>query len=230
MKFNPLLFGLPFLLLSGVSCSLFEAQNSVSKGLALKPGTRYEVRKALPANAPFDSSKFSSYFVVVSPTVHPPMVAAANRSTRKVRTTAYCHDENDHIVYGKKNAIGTELKFGSVRSAAADWSRYPLGTVFRIAEQPGVIYQVDDYGSALVGTDTIDLYKPSRQLMNDWGVRHVNVEVIRWGSYRQSMQLIKDRTRFPHVRKMFNSLQQRVFEVTSNQTMSAPQLPITAML
>lgn len=230
MKFNPLLFGLSFLLLSGVSCSLFEAQSSVPKSLALKPGTRYEVRKALPATAPFDSSKFSSYFVVVSPNVHPPMVAAANRSTHKVRTTAYCHDENDHIVYGKKNAVGTELKFGSVRSAAADWSRYPLGTVFRISEQPGVLYQVDDYGSALVGTDTIDLYKPNRQLMNDWGVRHVNIEVIKWGSYRQSMQLIKDRTRFPHVRKMFNSLQQRLFEVTGQPTPPASQFPVMAML
>jgi 3D (Asp-Asp-Asp) domain-containing protein len=224
-----LLFALSSLLLSSVACSLPSSVERVPTGTALKEGARYEVRKALAANAPFEPSKLGSYFVVIAP-VHPPMVAATNRTTRSVRTTAYCHDESDHIAYGKKNAIGTELKFGSVRSAAADWSRYPLGTLFRISNQPGVVYQVDDYGSALVGTDTIDLYKPNRQLMNDWGVRHVDIEVIKWGSYQQSMKLIKDRTRFPHVRKMFDSLQQRVFQVTGSQSQLPPMVPITAML
>jgi len=229
MKHHPLFIGLPFLLLGSLSCALPTALDRVPKGVALKEGAKYEVRKALAANAPFDSSKLGGYFVVVAP-VHPPMMAASNLSKRSVRTTAYCHDESDHLIYGKKNAIGTELKFGNLRSAAADWSRYPLGTLFRISDQPGVLYQVDDYGSALVGTDTIDLYKPSRQLMNDWGVRHVDIEVIRWGSYQKSMQLIRDRTRFPHVRKMFDSLQQRVYQVTGNATAPPPLVPITAML
>ena len=50
-----------------------------------------------------------------------------------VKTTAYTHLEADSLQYGTKNAYGTELKFSrNVRSAAADWSRYPVGTVFKI--------------------------------------------------------------------------------------------------
>ena len=80
--------------------------------------------------------------------------------TRVVRTTAYTHSERDHLAYGPRNAVGTALKYtSSVRSAAADWSVYPLGTTFRIKGQP-YLYVVDDYGSALVGTGTIDIYQP----------------------------------------------------------------------
>jgi len=35
----------------------------------------------------------------------------------------------------------------------------------------GQIYQIDDYGWALAGRNTIDLYCPSRSEMNEWGVR-----------------------------------------------------------
>ncbi|MCB1277662.1 MAG: 3D domain-containing protein [Prosthecobacter sp.] len=131
-------------------------------------------------------------------------------SQMRVRTTAYTHNESDHLVYGVKNAIGTNLKFGKVRSAAADWSRFPVGTKFRIAGQPEVIYVVDDYGSALVGTGTIDLYKPSRSLMNNWGVRHVDIEVIEWGSYEKSMDLMRDRTKWKHVRAMMEGIEARL--------------------
>ncbi|MDB6004330.1 MAG: 3d domain, partial [Prosthecobacter sp.] len=78
-----------------------------------------------------------------------------------VKTTAYTQSEDDHIVYGAKSAVGNTLKFGAVRSAAADWSVYPVGTQFKI-EGESYVYQVDDYGSALVGTKTIDLYRPSK--------------------------------------------------------------------
>ncbi len=206
-----------------VSCALPSRFASPSKKpLALQEGMRYEVRKALPATAAFDPGKVKGYFVIVAPTQHPPLMAAANGSRRTVRTTAYCHDESDHIAYGNRNAIGTPLRFGSIRSAAADWSRYPLGTLFRISSQPGVVYQVDDYGSALVGTDTIDLYKPTQQQMNDWGVRHVDIEVIKWGSYQNSMHIIKDRTRYPHVRKMFDNLQQRLYQTGLTRGSASP--------
>lgn len=208
---------------NAVSCSLPLHSGSPSPGLALREGVRYEVRKALPATASFDPERVKSYFVMVQP-AHPPLAVAANGSRRTVRTTAYCHDESDHIAYGNRSAVGTPLRFGAIRSAAADWSRYPLGTLFRIASQPGVVYQVDDYGSALVGTDTIDLYKPTREQMNDWGVRHVDIEVIKWGSYQNSMQIIKDRTRYPHVRKMFDGLQQRLYQTGLTQNYSPSPL------
>jgi 3D (Asp-Asp-Asp) domain-containing protein len=118
-----------------------------------------------------------------------------------VRTTAYTHTESDHIIYGARTAVGTPLKYGTVRSAAADWSVYPVGTIFQIEGSP-YIYQVDDYGSALVGTNTIDIYQPSKQDMKAWGVRNVNIRVLRWGSFSKSLAIMKDRAHHDHVRKM----------------------------
>lgn len=198
------------------------------KAPPLETGVKYEVRKALATNIPFRPSAIKRYtFVIDAP--RPPMVAASmvhRNSQMRVRTTAYTHDESDHIVYGVKNAIGTNLKFGTVRSAAADWSRFPVGTKFRIAGQPNVVYEVDDYGSALVGTGTIDLYKPSRSMMNDWGVRHVDIEVIHWGSYERSMALMKDRTKWRHVRQMMEGINAHM------RTAGLPEgkLPVTASL
>jgi 3D (Asp-Asp-Asp) domain-containing protein len=118
-----------------------------------------------------------------------------------VRTTAYTHSESDHIIYGARTAVGTPLKYGKVRSAAADWPVFPVGTIFQIEGSP-YIYQVDDYGSALVGTNTIDIYQPDRASMNAWGVRNVNIRVLRWGSFSKSVAIMRDREKFDHVRKM----------------------------
>lgn len=118
-----------------------------------------------------------------------------------VRTTAYTHSESDHIIYGARTAVGSNLKYGTVRSAAADWSVYPVGTIFQIEGLP-YVYQVDDYGSALVGTNTIDLYKPDKATMNAWGVRNVNIRVIKWGSFSKSLSILRPRTAYPHIRKM----------------------------
>lgn len=126
-----------------------------------------------------------------------------NHGTRitSVRTTAYTHGEADHIVYGAKTAVGTQLKYGNVRSAAADWSVYPVGTIFQIEGLP-YVYQVDDYGSALVGTNTIDLYKPDKATMKAWGVRNVNIRVIKWGSFSKSLSIMRPRTGYEHIRRM----------------------------
>ena len=74
----------------------------------------------------------------------------------------------------RKNGLGGSLSSGKTYSAAADWSRFPAGTVFRMVEN-GRLYRVDDYGSALVGTDTIDLYVPTLREMRNWGVRRVHI-------------------------------------------------------
>ena len=195
------------------SCTLPNGAVSSLKKNHLKPGINYEVRKAAPAGQTFQPAKMASYFFYVDGP-KPPLVAATRPSGQgrfaSVRTTAYCHDESDHIIYGRMNAVGTMLQYGSERSAAADWSRYPVGTKFRISSEPGVVYVVDDYGSALVGTGTIDLYKPSRGMMNDWGVRHVDIEVIQWGSFEKSRSYLQGRTRYPHVRQMFFDIQRRL--------------------
>ena len=216
------------------SCSLkhaFDAEWADSRfdaAVPLQPGVRYEVRKAFTAGQPVRPTEMRScYFVMQAP--HPPLQTATLKSSNRmtVRTTAYCHDEADHLVYGSKNALGTNLKFGSVRSAAADWSRYPVGTRFRIANQPNIIYEVDDYGSALVGTGTIDIYKPSRSLMDAWGVRHVDIEVIQWGSYARSMAIMKDRMKWPHIRHMMADIQSGVYWAAAHAFRSPP---ITASL
>lgn len=124
---------------------------------------------------------------------------------RVVRTTAYTHTESDHIKYANKTAAGTTLRYGSVRSAAADWSVYPLGTQFKIRGLP-YTYVVDDYGSALVGTNTVDLYKPDKSTMRRWGVRKVEIQVVRWGSFEKSAELLKGRTKYPHCRKMYQQI------------------------
>ena len=126
--------------------------------------------------------------------------------TRVVRTTAYTCSENDHLIYGDKNATGTTLRYTNrVRSAAADWSFYPVGTTFRIKGLP-YLYVVDDYGSALTGTGTIDIYKPSKDIMNLWGKRTVEITIVQWGSFPRSAELLKPRTHFDHCRQMLSNI------------------------
>lgn len=130
---------------------------------------------------------------------------AATGRLQKVRTTAYTHNEGGS---GVKNAIGRRLAGGKCRSAAADWSRFPLGTRFRVVST-GQEYVIDDYGSALVGTSTIDLYKNSRAEMRRWGVRHVDIEVLEWGSREESLKVLRPRHRARIVRRMIASLETR---------------------
>lgn len=134
-----------------------------------------------------------------------PRYAQAER-TRLVRTTAYSCKENEPGAWGNLNATGTELRFTStVRSAAADWSRYPLGTKFKIKGLP-YTYVVDDYGSALVGAGTVDIYHPSLELMRAWGARPVEITVIQWGSFERSLALLERRRQYPHCNQMYAAI------------------------
>lgn len=129
-----------------------------------------------------------------------------------VRTTAYCHLEKEPGAEGNLNCLGTELKYHTgPRSAAADWSKYPVGTRFRIAGDPH-LYEIDDYGSGLVGTDTIDLYKPTLELMEEWGVRNVEIEIVKQGSFERSAQIMETRLHYPHVAEMYRCVQLRLKE------------------
>jgi 3D (Asp-Asp-Asp) domain-containing protein len=138
-----------------------------------------------------------------------PVYAFADR-TRIVRTTAYTCSEDDHLIYGDKNATGTTLRYTDrVRSAAADWSFYPVGTTFRIKGLP-YLYVVDDYGSALLGTGTVDIYKPTKEIMNQWGTRNVEMTIVQWGSMTRSAELLSKRTSYDHCKKMLaNIVRQR---------------------
>lgn len=132
----------------------------------------------------------------------------ARAAVQNVRMTAYTHTESDHVRHGRSTALGTTLRSGAVNSAAADWSRWPAGTVFRIRET-GEICEVDDYGWALAGTNTIDFYKPSRAAMNAWGVRRVNIEIIRWGDPWSSFAKLEGRSKYRHVARMLKQIRDR---------------------
>ena len=130
------------------------------------------------------------------------MLLGSGPSTGKiyhVKTTAYT---------GKRNAIGQRLQHGPVTSAAADWSEFPLGTRFRLLCN-GKDYIIDDYGSAMVGTRTIDLCMPSTAAMNAWGVRNVEIEIQEWGSPRRSLEVLSPREKSRYVRRMSDALRRQ---------------------
>ena len=120
-----------------------------------------------------------------------------------VRTTAYCVHERGGG--GRRNAIGEYLSHREVRSAAYDWSRFPLGTRFKIV-QTAEEYVIDDYGTALVGSHTIDLYKPTRLEMKRWGVRQVDIDILQWGSDEQSIKVLAPRAKHRTPRRILLAL------------------------
>ncbi|MDB6137089.1 MAG: 3d domain, partial [Verrucomicrobiaceae bacterium] len=214
--------------LSLPACSLYREPVLV-QGAPLSNGVRYEVRKALSTSTSFDPRTLKSMYFVLKPEA-PPLIAGPRSGAGgalAVRTTAYTHSEADHLIYGRLSAIGHPLRFGSVRSAAADWSRFPLGTRFQVKGQPGIVYVVDDYGSALVGSNSIDLYCPTERQMENWGVRMLNIEVLQWGSFTQSMEMMRDRVAFPHVRRMMHAIEQQMTAQTSSFNSTTP---LTAMV
>ena len=106
--------------------------------------------------------------------------------------------------HGKKRvAIVTKPQIGS---AAADWSRWPAGTVFR-PPATGQVYKIDDYGWALAGRNTIDLYMPTRSAMNAWGAREEGIQILRWGNPNESLRLLQGHQGYRHIRRMVLELQ-----------------------
>ena len=81
----------------------------------------------------------------------------------------------------------------------------PLGTRFYMPCTART-YVIEDYGSALVGRKTIDLYMPTRKMMNQWGMRHVEIQILEWGSRAMSLKMLEPRQRNSHVRVMVAAL------------------------
>ena len=65
---------------------------------------------------------------------------------------------------------------------------------------------MDDYGWALAGRNTIDLYMPTRREMNRWGVRQVNIRILRWGDPWASYAVLEPRRKHKHVKRMLNEI------------------------
>lgn len=105
---------------------------------------------------------------------------------------------------GKKRVVVvTKPQIGS---AAADWSRWPAGTVFRLLST-GQVYRVEDYGWALAGRNTIDLYMPSRSAMNNWGAREEGIQILQWGDSNDSLRRLQGHQGYRHIRRMVLELQ-----------------------
>lgn len=91
-------------------------------------------------------------------------------------------------------------------SAAADWARWPAGTVFRVLST-GQLYRVEDYGWALSGRNTIDLYMASPREMNNWGVRRETIQVVQWGDPEASRRKLANHTKYRHIKRMVLELE-----------------------
>jgi 3D (Asp-Asp-Asp) domain-containing protein len=174
--------------------------------LALPPFNAYSARDLQhPAWLRLILCCFAAALLVSCATQQSTRTSAAKKSHRlNVRTTAYCSREAG----GHRNAVGEYLSGRIVRSAASDWSRFPFGTRFKIVSTSEE-YVIDDYGTALVGTNTIDLYKNSRLEMRQWGVRHVDIDILQWGSDEQSVKVLEPRAKHATVRRMLVALEKK---------------------
>src|SRR5205823_9537003 len=110
--------------------------------------------------------------------------ATTTVTTTKVTKTAAA------TARGAKRAVPVSTKLPRIGSAAADWSRWPMGTTFRLLST-GQTYRVEDYGWALSGRNTIDLYMSNRSDMNTWGARQETIQVLQWGDVKQCFKFLE---------------------------------------
>jgi 3D (Asp-Asp-Asp) domain-containing protein len=126
---------------------------------------------------------------------------------------AYSSTKSQTVIRKGKKVV-VKSKPPKVGSAAADWSRWPAGTTFRVIST-GQIYKVDDYGWALSGRNTIDLYMATPREMNSWGVRQEPIQVLRWGDRQESIRLLAPRQNHQHIKRMILELQGQDQEAAS---------------
>lgn len=120
-------------------------------------------------------------------------------------------------IRGAKRAIAVKKpEPPRIGSAAADWARWPAGTTFRLLST-GQIYRVDDYGWALAGRNTIDLYMANSHEMNIWGAREEPIQVLQWGDPQESARVLQGRQGYKHIRRMLLEIDGRYEEAAKVQ-------------
>ncbi len=150
----------------------------------------YEVPRAIPVDETASNS--------------PPLQPFSMEETRKVtRTTKRTPKTNRSV----KRAVAVSRP-PQIGSAAADWSRWPAGTVFRLLST-GQNYRVEDYGWALSGRNTIDLYMANQREMNSWGAREETIQVVKWGDPQESLQFLRSHQNYRHIKRMVLELEGR---------------------
>jgi len=132
-----------------------------------------------------------------------------------VKTTVTTTTRTTRTIRGARRAVAVS-KPPRIGSAAADWSRWPMGTTFRLLST-GQIYRVEDYGWALSGRNTIDLYMANPRDMNAWGARQEPIQILHWGDSQQSLQILQSHQDYRHIRRMVLELEGRDQEAAALQ-------------
>ena len=148
-----------------------------------------DVPRAMPVD---ETGSFSPQLQPFSVEERRTVTRTTKRGTRTTRTV-------------KRAVVISKPRIGS---AAADWSRWPAGTAFRLVST-GQIYRVDDYGWALAGRNTIDLYMPNQHEMNSWGARQETIQILQWGDPQQSLQFLSRHQDYKHIKRMVLELEGR---------------------
>lgn len=156
----------------------------------------YEAPRAIPVN---ESGSYSPPLQRFSMEERQPVTPGPKRAPRTTRAVKRA------VVVSRPPQIG---------SAAADWSRWPAGTVFRLLST-GQNYRVEDYGWALSGRNTIDLYMANQREMDNWGAREEAIEILKWGDPEESLQFLRRHQDYRHIKRMVLELEGREKEAAS---------------
>ncbi|HME88820.1 MAG TPA: hypothetical protein VKE30_06375 [Chthoniobacterales bacterium] len=138
------------------------------------------------------------------------------KATRVTTTVTTTRVTKTATTKGVRRAVAVSSKPPRIGSAAADWSRWPMGTTFRLLST-GQLYRVEDYGWALSGRNTIDLYMANRRDMNEWGARQEPIQILHWGDPRESLQFLQSHQDYKHIKRMVLELEGRDQEAASLQ-------------
>jgi 3D (Asp-Asp-Asp) domain-containing protein len=144
-----------------------------------------------------------------------PFSMQEKKAPRGTKATATTGVTKTTPVRGAKRAVAVS-KPSKIGSAAADWGRWPMGTTFRLLST-GQTYRVEDYGWALSGRNTIDLYMSNRRDMNTWGARLEPIQILHWGDTQQSLQVLQSHADHKHIKRMVLELQGRTEEAAALQ-------------
>ena len=166
----------------------------------------YEAPRAIPVDENGSYSPPLQRFSMDEREPVTPGPKRAPRTTRPVKRAAKPTRNVKRAVAGYKRP--------QIGSAAADWSRWPAGTVFRLLST-GQNYRVEDYGWALSGRNTIDLYMANQREMNDWGARAETIEVLKWGDPQESLKFLRRHQDYRHIKRMVLELEGRHKEAAS---------------
>jgi 3D (Asp-Asp-Asp) domain-containing protein len=166
----------------------------------------YEAPRAIPVD------ETASY----SPPLQPfsmEETRTVTRTTKGVTRTTHSVRRAVAVSPGRRSR-GEGGRSPQIGSAAADWSRWPAGTVFRLLST-GQNYRVEDYGWALSGRNTIDLYMANQREMNSWGARQETIQVLKWGAPQESLQFLRSHQNYKHIKRMVLELEGREEEAAA---------------